>query len=137
MRSSPQQNTAPPAASSKAEAKIYHGVYDVLLVGMISSSALYALGIVLALIHPHTIELTRDYILRNYKLPIMLSGLVHLRPGAIFFLATALLILTPVARVVISIFAFYSERNMKFVVVTGIVFLVIVATVILGRLGLQ
>lgn len=136
MRSSPQPKTAPPA-DSKAEAKIYHGVYDVLLVGMISSSALYALGIILALIHPHSIELTRDYILRNYKVPIMLDGIAHLRPGAIFFLATVLLILTPVARVVISIYAFYSERNMKFVVVTGIVFLVIIATVILGRLGLQ
>lgn len=136
MRSQETNTNAAPA-QSKAETKIYHGVYDVLLAGMISSSILYALGIALALVHPRSIELTRAYILRNYKLPIMLHGLAHLRPGAIFFLATALLILTPVARVVISIHAFYSERNMKFVVVTGIVFLVIVATVILGGLGLQ
>lgn len=125
------------AGGGRAEARIYHGVYDVLLAGMIASSILYAVGIVLALSQPRTIELTRAYILRNYNLITMLRGLAHLRPGALFFLATVILILTPVARVVISIFAFYSERNWKFVVVTGIVFLVIVATVILGRMGLQ
>ena len=132
-----QKESAPPPQASQAEEKIYHNVYGVLIAGMVASSVLYAAGMVVALMHPHTILLTRDYILRNYRLTTMLSGLVHLRPGALFFLATVLLILTPVSRVVISIYAFYSERDYKYVVVTGIVFLVIVATVILGRLGLQ
>lgn len=132
-----QEEKAAPSKDGKAEAKIYHGVYDVLMAGMLASSALYAIGMVLALIHPHTIELTRDYILRNYKINIMLEGLAHFRPGALFFLATVLLILTPVTRVLISIYAFYTERNMRYVVVTGIVFLVIVVTVVLGRMGLQ
>ncbi|MGH9401480.1 MAG: DUF1634 domain-containing protein [Terriglobia bacterium] len=135
MRS--QEEKTALSKAGKAEAKIYHGVYDVLMAGMVASSALYAVGMVLALIHPSTIQLTRAYILRNYNVTTMIHGLAHFRPGAIFFLATALLILTPVTRVVISIYAFYTERNMKYVVVTGIVFLVIIATVILGRMGLQ
>ncbi|MGH9407555.1 MAG: DUF1634 domain-containing protein [Terriglobia bacterium] len=129
--------SATQSRSSKAEEKIYHSVYDVLIAGMIASSLLYAAGMVLALRHPHTVLLTRDYILRNYRLHTMLSGLIHFQPGALFFLATVLLILTPVSRVVISIYAFYAERDFKYVVVTGTVFLVIVVTVILGRLGLQ
>ena len=131
-----EEKTAPPRVS-KAEQRIYHEVYDVLLAGMVASSVLYAAGMVLALIHPHTIPLTRDYILRNYRLTAMLGGLAHLRPGALFFLATVVLILTPVTRVVISIYAFYAERDVKYVVVTGVVFLVIVLTVVLGRMGLQ
>lgn len=122
---------------SKAEQKIYADVYDVLTVGMVVSSILYALGLILALLHPRTIPLTRAFILRNYNLAHVLHGLAHFRPGALMFVATVILILTPVSRVVISIYAFYTERDRKYVVVTGIVFLVIVLTVFLGRMGLQ
>ncbi|MGH9452305.1 MAG: DUF1634 domain-containing protein [Terriglobia bacterium] len=122
---------------TKAEQKIYADVYDVLTVGMVASSILYALGVILALLHPRTIPLTREFIMRNYKLGEVLHGLAHLHPGALMFVATVILILTPVSRVVISIYAFYSERDTKYVVVTGIVFLVIVLTVCLGVMGLQ
>ncbi|MGH9398018.1 MAG: DUF1634 domain-containing protein [Terriglobia bacterium] len=122
---------------SKAEQKIYADVYDVLTVGMVVSSILYAIGMILALLHPRTIPLTRAFILRDYKLSQVLYGLAHFRPGALMFLATVILILTPVSRVVISIYAFYIERDRKYVVVTGIVLLVIILTVFLGRMGLQ
>lgn len=122
---------------SKAEQKIYTSVYDVLLWGMVASTILFAVGIVLALIHPRYVPLTRDYIVRNYHWSAAWYGLVTLRPGAIMLLATLLLILTPVSRVLISIFAFYAERNVKFTVVTGIVFLVIILTVVFGSLGLK
>jgi uncharacterized membrane protein len=52
-------------------------------------------------------------------------------------LATALLILTPVARVVVSIAAFLTDRDYKYVVVTSIVLLVMGVTVVLGLFGLQ
>jgi uncharacterized membrane protein len=51
--------------------------------------------------------------------------------------ATVLLILTPVARVVVSIAAFAADRDYKFVVITSIVMFVMLLTVILGLLGLQ
>lgn len=122
---------------SKAEQKIYADVYDVLTAGMVVSSVLYAIGVILALMHPRTIPLTRAFVLHNYQLGNVLHGFAHFRPGAFMFVATVILILTPVSRVVISIYAFYSERDWKYVLVTGIVFLVIVLTVVLGRLGLQ
>lgn len=122
---------------TRAEQKIYADVYDVLTAGMIVSSILYAIGMALTLRHPHIVPLTRAFILRNYKLGEVAHGLTHFAPGAFMFVATVILILTPVSRVVISIYAFYSERDHRYVLVTGIVFLVIVLTVILGRLGLQ
>ncbi len=127
----------PPAPVSKAEQKIYSEVYDVLLLGMLVSTVLFAFGLVLALIHPHFIPLTRDYVLKDYNAAYFFRGLITLRPSAYMMLATLLLILTPVLRVLISIYAFFSEGDHKYTLVTGIVFLVIVLTVLLGRLGLK
>ncbi|HEX5481060.1 MAG TPA: DUF1634 domain-containing protein [Terriglobia bacterium] len=124
-------------AVSKAEEKIYADVYDVLLGGMIVSTALFALGVVLALIHPRYVPLTRDYILRNYNWSAAVHGLLTFRPGALMMVATLLLILTPVARVLISVYAFHAGRDHKYVMVTGAVFIVIILTVVLGSLGLQ
>lgn len=134
------QNETPGSAKpavSKAEQKIYADVYDVLLGGMLISTALFALGVVLALIHPRYVPLTRDYILRNYNWSAAFHGIITFRPGALMLLATLLLILTPVARVLISVYAFHAGRNHKYVMVTGAVFIVIILTVLLGSLGLQ
>lgn len=134
----PQKETYnPPGPVSKAEQKIYADVYDVLLIGMLISTVLFAFGVVLALVHPHFIPLTRDYVLKNYDAATFFKGLAALRPGAYMMLATVLLILTPVVRVLISIYAFFAEGDRKYTLVTGIVFLVIVLTVVLGRLGLK
>lgn len=126
-----------PETPTKAEKKIYADVYDVLLVGMLVSSALFALGVVLALLHPHYIPLTRDYIVKNYHGAALLHNLAAFRPGAIMLVATVILILTPVVRVVISIYAFAQEGDRKYVGVTGTVLLVILLTVFLGWLGLK
>lgn len=126
-----------PETPTKAEKKIYADVYDVLLVGMLVSSALFALGVVLALLHPRYIPLTRDYIVKNYHGAALLHNLAAFRPGAIMLVATVILILTPVVRVVISIYAFAQEGDRKYVGVTGTVLLVILLTVFLGWLGLK
>lgn len=134
----PQKGTdmAPPPVSN-AERRIYADVYDVLFVGMLISSILFAFGVVLALIHPHFIPLTRNYVRENYHLAYFFSGLAALRPSAYMLLATLLLILTPVVRVLISIYAFYVGGDHKYTWVTGTVFLVILLTVFLGWLGLK
>src|SRR5579875_3263811 len=105
----PQEKTSSPFIPkiSKAEQKIYADVYDVLLGGMLLSTVLFAAGVVLALIHPHYIPLTHDYVERNYHFSQVVHGLLALRPGPIMLIATLLLILTPVSRVLISIYAFY------------------------------
>jgi uncharacterized membrane protein len=51
--------------------------------------------------------------------------------------ATILLILTPVVRVLVSIWAFMVDHDYKYVGITSIVFLIMVVTVIAGLLGLH
>jgi uncharacterized membrane protein len=130
-----KQVAEPPV--SQTEQNVYAGVYHVLLGGMIVSSALFALGLVLALLHPQYIPLTTDWVKQQYHVGAVLHGLSHADPVALMMVATVLLILTPVARVLVSIYAFYADRDYKYVVVTGIVFLIMALTVVLGHFGLQ
>jgi uncharacterized membrane protein len=121
----------------KGEENIYGDVYDVLLGGMLVSCALFAVGVVLALIHPRYVPLTRAYVLRDYHVGTLIHGLGSGSPSAYLMLATALLILTPISRVVISVYAFHKDNDRKYTVVTGIVLFVIVLTALLGKLGLR
>jgi uncharacterized membrane protein len=126
-----------PPESPETEENVYIDVYRLLIAGMIISSILFALGIVLALLHPKYIPLSTRWVRSQYHVSTVVRGIMHGDPTAILLMATVLLILTPVARVVVSIVAFLVDRDYKFVVVTSIVFLVMVITVILGELGLK
>ncbi len=122
---------------SKAEQNVYADVYRILLGGMIVSSLLFAIGLIRALLQPHFVPLTPDWVKQNYHAAIVLHGLAHGDPTILMMAATVLLILTPVARVVISIYAFWVDHDYKYVAVTSIVFVIIVLTIVLSRLGLQ
>lgn len=104
---------------------------------MYVSTALYVLGIVLELLHPHFVPITPDYIQQYYHWSVVLHGLATWDPVAIMLVATALLILTPVVRVMVSIYVFATTGDRQYAVVTSIVFAVVAATVILGLLGLR
>lgn len=123
--------------AESTEENVYQDVYRVLLGGMIVSSALFAIGLTLALLHPRTYPLGPDWVRSHYHLPILWQGLKSFDPFTLMLVATALLILTPVLRVVISIWAFWVDRDWKFVVVTSTVLVVIVLSVVLSRFGLQ
>lgn len=121
----------------EAEANVYADVYKVLITGMLISTTLFAVGIVLALLHPRSVPLTPDWARRYYHWNVIAAGIRHGDPAVIMLIASVLLILTPVARVVMSIYAFAVDHDRKYVMVTSIVLLVMVATVILGLLGLK
>ena len=116
---------------------VYADVYRVLLVGMILSTLLFAAGVVMALIHPVYVPLSAAWIREHYHWTVFLHGLTTGDPTTLMMLATVLLILTPVSRVLVSIYVFYIDHDRKYVVVTSIVFLVMVLTVILSQLGLK
>ncbi|MGH9438511.1 MAG: DUF1634 domain-containing protein [Terriglobia bacterium] len=124
-------------ATPKAEEKIYADVYDVLMIGMVISNVLFIAGLALALAHPHFVPLSRDYVRSSYHWQAIKEGLASFRPVTLMMLATLLLILTPVSRVLISVYAFYMGKDRKYVIVTGTVALVIALTVLLGALGLH
>ncbi len=120
-----------------AEANVYTGVYRALLVGMFTSTALFAVGIVRALLQPRFVPLTPEWVRQHYHFSVVLHGLATLDPTTIMMIATVVLILTPVARVIVSIIAFAVDHDAKYVVITCFVLFIMALTVVLGIMGLQ
>ena len=130
----PVDSAAREAVESKGE-EVYGRVYHVLVAGMFSSTALFALGLLRALLSHETVPLTRRWVQAQYDWSIFWDGLLHFQATSLLMLATFLLILTPVLRVLVSIYAFALEGNGRYVVVTSIVFGVICLTLVLAKLG--
>jgi len=133
----PTDNASAVKLGGSTEQNVYADVYKVLLGGMLVSTAIYVIAIVRALLHPEYIPLRPEWIKQYYHWSVLARGIVSLDPTALMMVATALLILTPVTRVAVSIYAFAVDRDFRFVAVSGIVFLVMIVTVLLGRFGLK
>jgi len=108
-------------------------MYDVLMGGMILSSATYVLGIVLFL-HQNPSPLQAS-VVHYQSVAQFIAALSALQSAAVLTLATVFLIATPITRVLISIFVFAFNRDAKYVAVTAIVFLILIASILLGYLG--
>jgi uncharacterized membrane protein len=119
------------------EENVYDNVYHVLLGGMFISSALFAIGLARALLHPVTYPLTPQWVRSHYNLTSIVQGLKNFDAFTLMMVATALLILTPVLRVVVSIWAFWVDGDKKYVAVTSTVLLVIILSVVLSHFGLR
>lgn len=130
-----EQSKNNPTAST--EENVYEDVYRVLLAGMLISSALFAIGLARALLHPETYPLAPELVRSHYRWTAIWQGLKELNAFTLMLIATALLILTPVLRVVISIWAFWVDRDYKYVVVTSIVLGVIALSVVLAHFGVK
>lgn len=128
---------APTEPDSSEELNVYADVYKVLLGGMIVSTALFVAAIVRALVRPQFVPLTPDWIKQHYHWHAVADGIRSFDPTVIMMIATVLLILTPIARVLVSIYAFAVDHDRRFVMVTLIVLSVIILTVVLGLFGLR
>lgn len=131
-----QQETTQSERNRSDELNVYADVYNVLLGGMLLSTALFVAAIVKALLRPEFVPLSPQWIKEHYHWSAIVHGIVSFDPTVIMLIATLLLILTPVARVVVSVYAFWVDHDHKFVVITFIVLLVIILTVVLGMFGL-
>ena len=119
------------------EQNVYSGVYRMLIAGMFATNVLFVIGLVLALIHPQYFPLSASWVRSQYAPSVVLHQLLHGQPNSFLMLGTLLLILTPVARVIVSIYAFWVDHDRKYVIVTSTVLVIIVVTVVLGLLGLR
>jgi uncharacterized membrane protein len=122
---------------TSTEENVYAGVYHVLVAGMLISSALFVAGIVSAFVHPAFFPLAAKWVREHYSVSWVIQGVAGFKPMALMMAAVVLLILTPVARVVISIYAFTVDRDWKYVVITSTVLLIMVMTAVAGLLGLR
>jgi uncharacterized membrane protein len=108
-------------------------MYDVLMGGMILSSATYVLGIVLFLSQNRSPF--QAGVVHYRSITEFTQGLLTVRSEAVLTLATIFLIATPITRVLISTFVFAFNHNPKYVAVTAIVFLILIASIVLGYFG--
>jgi uncharacterized membrane protein len=113
---------------------VYSGVYHALVIGMSTSTVLLAVGV--------AVTLWRNHVGHPLVVPgpvlrpaVLLAGLARFEPVSLVALATLVMILTPVARVVVSVVAFAAERDWRYTAITGAVLAAIVGTVIVGLLG--
>ncbi len=126
-----------PKAADPTEENVYTDVYRVLLAGMFVSTALFTIGIVLAMRHVEYVPLTTEWVQAHYHARVVLDGLAKLDPASYMLLGTVLLILTPITRVLVSMYVFAMDRDRKFVIVTGVVLGIMAITVVLGFMGLK
>ena len=68
-------------------------------------------------------------------LPILLVEAAQLTPAGLLSLGALVMILTPIARVLLSVLIFAEEGDRMYVLVTGIVFFNLMLGVALGLLG--
>ena len=108
-------------------------MYDVLMGGMVLSSATYAVGIVLFLLQNS--NALQANVVHYQSVAEFIAALLMLRAAAVLTLATVFLIATPITRVLVSIFVFAFNHNPKYVAVTTIVFVVLIASILLGYFG--
>jgi uncharacterized membrane protein len=108
----------------------------ILRSGVILSATIISIGLLLLLQHqggivgagvssgsfPHTLSQ-------------VWSGLLMLQPQAIIALGILLLIAIPIATVITSIVAFTIERDRRFVVIAGIVLVILITSLLVGRGG--
>lgn len=123
----------PPPVPGEAAANVYALVYDALMWGMYVSTALYIVGAFMALFSHAQVPVSEAWVRSQMQWQVFWPNLLHFQASAILLLATVVLILTPVSRVVLSIYAFWVDHDRRYVGVTSIVFGVIVLTVLLSR----
>lgn len=104
----------------------------ILQVGVVFSAIVMGIGLVIFLVTGNsgyagdTVPLTMGAIL---------LGTWQLKAYAIMMLGTYCLILTPVLRVVVSIYAFYKERDHLYVAITTAVLIILMIALLIGLTG--
>lgn len=105
---------------------------QVLRIGVLVSAVVILLGLIMIIVTGKT-----GYAANLYPTTVnaILSGIVELRPFAIVMLGLFLLILTPVLRVVVSIYAFVKEQDRLYVWITTFVLIILLVGMWIGYSG--
>ncbi len=117
----------------KSEVQFINKVVTIILAtGIYTTVGFYIIGLTLLFTKGESVpEISKQYF---HSFGSFISGVLSLNPRSFLYLGTISLILTPVSRVLISIFAFWKEKDKKFVFVTAIVFFVIIASIVVGSI---
>lgn len=120
------------AATAKEMAQVETIIGRILQVGVIVSAIVMLIGLVIFLV---TGQSGYPGSTMPLSMGAILVGTWHLKAYAIMMLGTYCLILTPVLRVVVSIYAFYKERDHLYVAITTLVLVILLFALIIGVHG--
>ncbi|QMU08981.1 DUF1634 domain-containing protein [Levilactobacillus suantsaii] len=116
-------------ATAKEMAQVETVIGRILQIGVIFSAIVMAIGLILFLA-------TGQSGYPGDTLPLqfgaILVGTWHLKSFAIMMLGIYCLILTPVLRVVVSIYAFYREKDHLYVAITTTVLIILMIALVIG-----
>jgi uncharacterized membrane protein len=111
-------------------------ISGVLRGGVILSGGVTLLGVILFFIQEHGKSLSDVTKLRYpHTLGDVFAGVGHGSAVAITVLGLLSLIATPVTRIAVSIVAFASERDWRYVGITSLVLLILLISFLLGKAG--
>jgi uncharacterized membrane protein len=119
-----------------AEGDIYAGVYRTLVLGMTIATIFLAIGVLLAFVRPGSTSFVFDAA-HAYRPSSILTGIFHADPISFMAFGTIVTILTPIARVVVSIVVFLYDRDYTFVWITLFVLFTAILSISLALLGLR
>jgi uncharacterized membrane protein len=114
---------------------VYSGVYHSLVIGMTVATVLFSIGVVAAILRPGG----QPLVVAGGSVPHwtgLVDSLLHFDPTAYMMLGVLVTILTPMTRVVVSLFAFLVDRDYTFVWITLAVVASAVASLLLGMFGI-
>ncbi|WP_159723228.1 DUF1634 domain-containing protein [Enterococcus sp. CSURQ0835] len=101
----------------------------ILRIGVLVSAAIILFGLLLLLLHGST-EYSATHAPTDFQ--TIFLGLGALKAGAYIQLGIFCLILTPVLRVVVSIYAFLQEKDYLYVGITTIVLIILAIGILIG-----
>jgi uncharacterized membrane protein len=130
-----EQTPEESATSPQRDYQMDRIISVVLRGGVLLSAGLLILGALLYFARVLWGGAPADPLSFPHSLGDVFSGLGHGDPLAILTLGLIVLLLTPVARVIISIFAFAREHDWLYVAITTLVLLILLVSFLLGAGG--
>lgn len=104
----------------------------ILRFGTLFATLVMIIGLLLFLISGHSGYTGTAY---PHNFGTIIAGLGHFKAFAWLMTGLFLLILTPVLRVLASIFAFIKEKDRMYVIITLIVLVILIIAILLGHAG--
>lgn len=107
-------------------------ISKLLKIGVVISVSFLVVGALLLFIEPKQtpFDVTYSYI-NGLILEQFFSDLFSLKSAPFFLLGTLFLLMTPVARIILSFSMFFKNKNYAFVLISGVSLVVILASVFL------
>lgn len=118
-------------ATKSEMAHIENIIGRILQVGVIVAAIVMLLGLILLLINGGN----GGYAVGHQPTTIsgIIAGTIALKPYAVMMVGMFCLIMTPVLRVVVSIYAFYKEHDVLYVWITSIVLIILCISFVVGH----